>query len=306
MGNRDASTCEFWGGSKDIQSDDPPPAAQSVDTTMVPWSGGSMGLSDLAFVAARGTPTVVGVIGAHDAGKTTFLAALFLLMLRHGNTKKNTFAGSCSLLGWEQLASHLRWSGSEPPRFPPHTAAFERRSPGLLHLAFRTDSGVLRDLLFVDAPGEWFRQWAFDRDASGAEGARWVAAHSDLFLVFADCAALAGDNRGESRVITRQILQRVVTERRNRPLMLIWSKCDVEIAPHMRESVQELLQGITPLSEVALSVKPLPPKDEVAEHRFLDLLDGVLSLPMSRDADVTLPTTTTRDFFLEFRGEGNV
>jgi hypothetical protein len=89
-------------------------------------------------------------------------------------------------------------------------------------------------------------------------------------------------------------------------LKLVWSKCDVEIAPQMRDSVQELLQGITPLSEVALSVKPLPPKDEVDEHRFLDLLDGLLSLPVSRDVDVTLPTNTTRDFFLEFRGEGNV
>jgi hypothetical protein len=102
----------------------------------------------------------------------------------------------------------------------------------------------LRDLLFVDAPGEWYRQWAFDREASGADGARWVAAHADLFLVFADCAALAGDSRGEARVITRQILQRVVGERQSRPLILVWSKCDVEIAPEMRDSILEMLEGI--------------------------------------------------------------
>jgi|HubBroStandDraft_5_1064220.scaffolds.fasta_scaffold02294_4 hypothetical protein len=306
MGNRDASSCEFWVGGKDGNSDDPPPATEpTTDTTMVPWSGLSMGLSDLGFLAARGAPGVVGVIGAHDAGKTTFLAALFLLMLRHGCTPQNSFAGSWTLSGWEQLASHLKWSGSEPPRFPPHTTAFEKRTPGLLHLAFRRDSGALRDLLFVDAPGEWYRQWAFDREASGADGARWVAAHADLFLVFVDCAALAGDSRGEARVITRQILQRVVAERQSRPLILVWSKCDVQIAPEMRDSILEMLEGITPFSEVALSVKPLPPKDEVAEHRFLELLDALADIPTSREADV-IPVGTVGDFFLEFRGEGNV
>lgn len=306
MGNRDASSCEYWVASKNGDAGDPPPAAESTtDTTMVPWSGLSMGLSDLGFLAARGAPGVVGVIGAHDAGKTTFLAALFLLMLRHGRTPQNSFAGSWTLSGWEQLASHLKWSGSEPPKFPPHTTAFERRTPGLLHLAFRRDSGALRDLLFVDAPGEWFRQWAFDREASGADGARWVAAHADVFLVFADCAALAGDNRGEARVITRQILQRVAAERENRPLILVWSKCDLQIAPEMRESIHAMLEGVAPFSEVALSVKPLPPKDEVAEDRFLALLDALLDIPTSREPEV-IPAGTSGDLFLEFRGEGNV
>ena len=56
---------------------------------------------------------------------------------------------------------------------------------------------------------------------------------------------------------------------------------------------------------VALSVKPLPPNDEVAEHRFLELLDALADIPTSREADV-IPVGTAGDFFLEFRGEGNV
>src|ERR1700733_5098900 len=46
----------------------------------VPWSGRSLGTRDVGLVASRGKPAVIGVIGPHNSGKTTLLAAFYLLI----------------------------------------------------------------------------------------------------------------------------------------------------------------------------------------------------------------------------------
>jgi len=195
----------------------------------------------------------------------------------------------------------MKWSGSEPPKFPPHTTAFEGRVPGLLHLGFRTPDGELQDLLFVDAPGEWFQQWAVNREAAGAEGARWAAAHADVFVLFADCAALAGDKRGEARAILRQIIERLRSERRGRPVLLLWSKSDIPISAEMRSSVEKASEGLGKGGEFRLSVMPQPPKDEVQEEPFLEVMETILGLPQTQ-ARLTIEPEVVGDRFLSYRG----
>jgi len=307
MGSRSSDACEYWGGGKATEGDSGPPA--DGDRVVPPWSGGALGLSDVAFVGARGKPLIVGVVGPHNAGKTTFLAAIFLLLLRSGKAGANLFAGSYTFAGWERIASHMKWTGSESPHFPPHTTAFESRAPGLLHLAFRRERTELSDVLFADGPGEWFRAWAFNRDAPGAEGARWVALHADVFLVFVDCDALAGADRGTARVILKQIIDRLGSERRNRPVYVVWSKCDIQPSSEMRSAVRRSLEPLGRLREFELSVRPLPPADEVPECRFLEVVEHLLSVPALEAPMVTAPLavgfntgTAVADNFLSFRG----
>ena len=101
MGWPEAKLCEHWPGSADVgEAQVTPTVAERIT---LPWSGGAMGLSDIEFIASRGTPKVVAILGPHDAGKTTFLAALFLLLLRHGVVGPFEFASSCSLLAWERV-----------------------------------------------------------------------------------------------------------------------------------------------------------------------------------------------------------
>jgi len=303
MGWPEPKQCEHWPGNAEVAeaAGDAAVTATAAERITLPWSGGAMGLSDIEFIASRGAPQVVGILGPHDAGKTTFLATLFLLLLRHGVVGSYEFASSCSLLAWERVSAHMKWNGSEPPRFPPHTTAFEGRVPGLLHLGFRLPDGELQDLLFVDAPGEWFQQWAVNREAAGAEGARWAAAHADVFLLFADCDALAGAKRGEAREILRQIIERLRSERRGRPVFLLWSKSDISISTEMRSSVEKASEGLGEIAEFRVSVMPQPPKDEVQEGPFLKVLEDILGLPGTHARPIIEPDLIG-DRFLSYRG----
>jgi hypothetical protein len=300
MGSPSATECEFWAGSN--TTDGNSNGAMSSDQVEVPWSGGTLGLSDVGFIGARGKPRMIGVIGPHDSGKSTFLAALFLLVLRAGKVGTHLFAGSYSLRGWDQIARHLKWVGNEPPQFPPHTTAFEGRAPGLLQMAFRDEHGDLVDLLFTDGPGEWFRSWAFNRDAIGAEGARWVARHADAFLVFADCAALAGEEKGTARVILKQVIDRLASERSGRPAFLVWSKCDVALSPEIRSSIRRSLELLGDVQELELSVRPTLPTGKVPEHRFLRAAEQFLSIPLTQAPRLLAEITAVDDCFLNFRG----
>jgi hypothetical protein len=155
--------------------------------------GAALGRTDIGFVAGRAKPTLVGLVGPENAGKTTLLAAWYLLIGRGVPiSERHRFAGSFTLSGWEAVARSLQWAPGSPPEFPAHTSTRGGREQGLLHFAFREDDEQLRDYLFTDAPGLWFQKWAINEEAADAAGARWIFEHADLFLLMADCAALSG------------------------------------------------------------------------------------------------------------------
>src|SRR3989442_1222555 len=66
----------------------------------LPWTGSTLGTRDLEFVAARSQPRVVGLVGAHNSGKTTFLGMTYLVLSRGHSVANAAFSGSYSLGGW--------------------------------------------------------------------------------------------------------------------------------------------------------------------------------------------------------------
>ena len=197
QGHIDPSTCPVLTADITARQDDRPPP----EAVAMPWSGGVLGLADLGFVAGRKKPTVLAIMGPENAGKTTLLGAWYLLLGRGAIPDDLRFSGSCSLAGWEAVASSLRWEPrSIPPSFPPHTSSRSTRVPGLLHLAFKRGVDHRRDYVMTDAPGEWFRNWAVNRDAPDAEGARWAAEHADVPSSWSQTAKLwLGAQRGAAR-----------------------------------------------------------------------------------------------------------
>ena len=202
----------------------------------LPWSGAALGTAGLAFLTGRGEPKLVAVMGPHNAGKTTLLGLFYQQVGRSGHFGDARFAGSYSLEGWEAIAHALRWEGNVP-RFPPHTSSGGGRIPGLLHFAMRNGAGVLSDVLLADSPGEWFQRWAIDPAADDAEGACWLVERASAILVVADCAALAGAERGQARSDIIQLLRRVAAERRDRPVAMAWTKADIEVPSLIRDAV---------------------------------------------------------------------
>ena len=283
-GYLDHSKCPVLKADSAPEHEDRPPP----DAVAMPWSGGVLGLADLGFVAGRSKPIVLSIIGPQNAGKTTLLAAWYLLLGRGFRLDDDLrFSGSCSLAGWEVVASSLRWEpGSIPPTFPPHTSSRSARIPGLLHLAFKQRSDCRRDYVMTDAPGEWFRKWAVNRETPEAGGARWAAEHADAFLLVADREALAGSERGVARAGIQLLARRLADELRGRPVALVWTKRDISISEEMKLAVRSAVHGAMPnATEFAVTIMSEPDGTESGQG-LLDLLRWVLNV---RRPTVRLP-----------------
>ena len=284
LGHLDLSKCPALKADRTEKKDE----EALTKAVAMPWSGGVLGLTDLGFVAGRSKPIVLAIVGPHKAGKTTLLGAWYLLLGKGSRPDdKLRFAGSCSLAGWEVVASSLRWEpGPTPPAFPPHTTSSNTRIPGLLHLAFRYEHDHRRDYVMTDAPGEWFQKWAVKREDPGAEGARWAAEHADAFLLVADREALAGKEMGAARSGIQLLARRLADELGGRPVALVWTKADVSITSEMEEAVRSgVLRVIPEAVAFEVSIKPEPEGSE-HEQGFLDLLAWALNV---RRATVQLP-----------------
>lgn len=265
------------------------PANSSRDEMLLPWSGLAMGESDLNFVSGRVKPITIGIVGPESAGKTTILGSFYLLLGRGGlTTEDNVFSNSYTLIGWEAVAASMRWKpGPQSPRFPPHTPSGKARAPGMLHLAFRRKDGTLRDLLFADAPGEWFRKWAINREALDAQGARWIAKYADVTLLIADRQALSGSRMGTARNDFQLLAQRAIAEARGRPLALVWTKGDVEVPSAMEGQIRKTVAAASPpVPEFTVSVAPRDGGDSA--DGFRQLFDWIVT---TKRAGVELPMT---------------
>lgn len=263
-------------------------APSDSDQMLLPWSGLALGESDLNFVSGKIKPITVGIVGPESSGKTTILGAFYLLLGRGAlTTDANSFSNSYTLAGWEAVATYLRWKPGQPPSFPPHTPSGAARAPGMLHLGFRREDGSLRDLLFADAPGEWFQKWAINEQAADAEGARWIARHSDVTLLIADRQALAGPKMGAARNDFQLLAQRAVAEARGRRLALVWTKGDIDVAPAMEAQIRKAVASVSSsIPEFTVSASPHGEVD--AAEGFRELFSWILC---TKRAAVDLPTT---------------
>ncbi|MCC7375355.1 MAG: hypothetical protein IT581_11935 [Verrucomicrobiales bacterium] len=297
LGNLEHHRCPAW-----KQGDDAAPTSgESVgDEFLLPWSGIALGLIDLGFISGRSKPLVVGVVGPQNAGKTTLLAAWYLLVGRGlTGSPQRRFAGSYSLAGWEAVGNALRWAPGQQPNFPPHTSSRGGRAPGLLHLAFRDSQEGTRNYLFADAPGEWFHKWAVNRDSADGEGARWVATHADVFLLIADREALSGPRLGQARNALQLLAQRLAAERGSHPVALVWTKSDVAVAPELEAAVRKAVFSVMPnASEFSVSVLPAAENRTDTGRGLLELFDWILSRKRDRVSLPPLAATSADPLFL--------
>jgi hypothetical protein len=304
MGHPSIHACEHRAAQG---AEAPAPSEKEGDPALVRWTGRALGTVDLLSAAARGRVTVIGVVGPRDSGKTTFLLAIYLCLLKGHRLGQYRFAGSWTLEAWESLASHARHTFDHAPTFPPHTSR-AGRVPGLLHLALRDARGVLHDVVWTDAPGEWFMEWASAEDAPGAEGARWVNRTADAFLLFADCERFAGAERGKAEKDLNDLMHRMERSRRGRPVNLLWTKSDTVEAmpPELKGRVALFRERVEKLRALRLPGSAsggVTVFDEAGQRAILEvsagLLDNVLAF---RATPFELPVVHDADPFLTYRG----
>jgi hypothetical protein len=277
---------------------------QAEDAFLLPWSSNSLGIVDLQFVAGRSKPLLIGIIGPHNAGKTTLLTVLYLLLSQGWRVKGRRFAGSYTLGGWENLAHSLRWTPNQGPHFPPHTPNDAGRLPGLLHLAFRRDDGVLEDVLLTDAPGEWFERWAIDKSAPDLDGARWISRNSDAFMFLFDSEALIGEDRGEARTNAMTLAQRLGGELMGRPVAAVWSKSDLQVKETIKSALTaNYRKQFEHRQEFSVSVDPEGDTTKVTKESFIELLSWLLESHSRTESVIpVLGIQQPSDPMLSFRG----
>lgn len=260
LGDIDFAVCENWQRSKEAS----PVPGTAGDRP--PWSGLALGSVDLNAVAATGRPRIVALVGANNAGKTSALAAYFI-GLRQGHASGGlSFAGSYTLLGWDQIAHYAEFPPTGSRGFPPHTTS--GRSPALLHVRLASSPHTFHDVFFTDVPGEWFEEWAFESEA--APGAQWIADRADLFVVISDADALSGPDRGRARSSYQALASRVCSVANGREIYPVRAKSDIAVPDAVARALERIdlqLFGVAaaPLSVVARSpvANPLRPLDEV-------------------------------------------
>lgn len=263
VGELDFERCEHWRSSNGVSASDASESVPEAEGIRLPWTGNAFGSSDVSFVAGRSSARVVAVMGAESAGKTSMLAAWYLLIHRGHCPGQLACAGSYTLEGWENIAASLRWSTPRGPAFPAHTSSGSGRHPGLLHLAMKPPGGARLELLFADAPGEWFTRWAVNKDAEDAQGAKWLSDTADVLVIVADSEALSGPQRGAARSRLLELLNRVGAERRGRGAALVWTKCDKEVPAAMSNAVRAAAaEGLGPHEEFRVSLFPNSPSTD--------------------------------------------
>lgn len=259
-------TTESDKGSKTEEGEEP-------EKYVFPWTGNVFGETDLKIITTHRTPTIIGLVGSSNAGKTSALTALFLLLRKGLSIKGYSFSGSYTLNGWENLASFLTFTSGNKIEWPPHTSRNAGRVPGLLHLSFINKNQQTEDILFTDAPGEWFSDWAVDEKTT-SKGAKWINDFADAFILFSDCEAF-NKSIGDARRELKAISGRMSKYNKNRPLALVWSKSDIEVSKELKLAINGRIEKEFPKNKIFdISVKPNG--DEKQLENILSVIEWLL------------------------------
>jgi hypothetical protein len=297
----EVATCEHWlknNPAKEAKKEKP---VMEQRQSNLPWTGEPFLVEDIPQVSFRSSPIILGIVGKADAGKTTFLAMLYTLLLNGKSFEDFSFAGTKTIIGWDKLHHKLKVEKNDVAFPDPTDPKYHR----LFHLALRGNNGILKDILLSDASGETFSLWAQKREDANAEAARWIYENSHGFILFVDCEDLiAGKNSAKSKII--DIAQMLKYKLQNRPVITVWSKSDKKelIFPIIKDSLKyELASMFVNYTELDISNFPTDEQDPIVHENNIKVVDWLLSktiIPIGKEFSVETPNTN--DLFLNYRG----
>ena len=301
-GCEDHTTCVNWIENSFEQKIKKDKSLHDLKKSNLSWTGQSFSSDGLSVVSRRTSPILIGIVGKVYAGKTSFLAMVYTLLLNGKKLKGYDFSGTKTILGWDELHHKLRMQKGEVP-FPAPTPVSSNR---LYHFALRNNEGQLKDVLFSDASGEVFTLWSQNRDDENAENARWIYTNSNGFMLFIDCEALIKQkNLAKMEIV--HIAQQLTHDLKERPVIAVWSKSDKkkEIHPTIEKSLQEELQNLfTNFTEIEISNFLEPGPDELVHKNNLEAIDWLMCKIMTPSSqDLIISGSNTDDIFLNYRGK---
>ncbi len=266
------------------------------------WSGQAIINDELGLISSRTSPILIGIVGKADAGKTTFLAMLYTLLLSGRKLKDYNFAGTKTILGWDGLYHRLKLSKGNVA-FPQPTPVSSNR---LYHFALRNEEQHLKDVLFADASGEVFSLWSVNRNDENADNARWIYANSNAFMLFIDCEALLTDKNAAKKEVLL-IARQLTHDLKNRPVIAVWSKSDKKngVLPSIKDTLKTELEVIfSNYTEIEISNFLEPGPDELVHTNNLAAVDWLLERIMIPSAsDLSVEKIASDDLFINYIGK---
>jgi hypothetical protein len=275
-----------------------------------PISGGNeLGTQELSGLMSRRYGTLVGVIGETGTGKTCLLSALYLLASVGELRPGLMFAGSSTLVGFEQRLRLLRgWPGPGlPEQIVEHTVLNDPRRPGFVHLAFVDTKPLLaHDLFFSDLPGEWTTDLV-KRSAAANKFIFLRRADSLLYVVTAP-SLLSGQTRHNQVQNCRIVLQRLrdtIGIRREVPITFAVTRCDVT-GPTLPPAAYDLVTASQEFGFPNASISPVAAfsaRDDVPSGFGLgELMETIIGSPRTQGFRASdAPVTIDGRMFTRFR-----
>lgn len=276
--------------------------AAEIKKSSLGWNGKAFTTDELGLVTSRTSPIIIGVVGRADAGKTSFLAMLYTLLLSGKKIKDYDFAGTKTILGWDELYHRLKFKKGNVA-FPQPTPVSSNR---LYHLALRNEEQQLKDVLFADASGEVFTLWSVNRNDENADNARWIYSNSNAFMLFIDCEALLTDKNAAKKEVML-IAQQLTSDLKDRPVIAVWSKSDKkkEVLPNIKETLKTELDNLfSNYTEIEISNFLEPGPDELVHINNLAVVDWLLEkIMIPSSPDLSLTEIVSDDLFINYKGK---
>jgi hypothetical protein len=300
-GNEPQSSCPNFHGNKATVEAGKASKSKAVKKSQLTWDGVAFKTEDLSKVTYRNLPIIIGIMGKADAGKTTFLAMLYTLLLRGEKFEKFNFAGSKSLLGWDELYHKLKVKKNKVA-FPDPTPVEYLR---LHHLALKDRLLRLYDVFLCDASGEVFSDWSQNRDDIRADNARWVYSHSTAFILFIDCDDLIKrKNRAKTEII--DIAQMMLHDIKDRAVIAVWSKADLKEQVHeviQADLSNELVSMFENFNQIDISNFSQDDPDSLVHENNIKVIDWLLARLVEPTAvGFQIQSSKSDDPFIYYKG----
>jgi Double-GTPase 2 len=267
------------------------------------WTGDFLTPETIRLISASSSPHIIGIVGTAKAAKTSYLGMLYTLLLNGRFPSSFHFSNSYTLTAWERLSFGLRFHQGEVlfPETTPSNPDFH----SIYHLGLKNDTG-LKDVLFADASGEVFGQWAINANDTNASSVRWIHENASGFILFVDSQALI-DRRAEAKENILDIANRLKQDLGKRPVAIVWSKADKisEIRPNIKSSLQEELKNIfgSQSKELEVSNYTFQDPDLKCHENNLAVLNWLMD-QMGATSDISFELENpigSKDTFLNYR-----
>ncbi len=187
-------------------------------------SGQALQLDEVITLTAKKHHKIILVAGTKESGKTSLIANYFL-DFQLGNHKKVKFAGSHTLVGFEQRCWKFRTASM---RMVPETSRTNLTDSPYLHLQVSNEQEQASDLLFCDIAGEKFKNAANSTDwAHKLNELRWA---NHFVLLIDGLSICLLDKRQSQSSLIQQLLYRLIdsgmlTNRTS--IEIVFSKADL-------------------------------------------------------------------------------